>query len=870
MNAIKFSRWRKRQSGERRRILTCNLRSVQVIFLLLTSIALMQAQVTGEYPTLRRDAADAFAKSQYDRALTLYQAGAALAESMRNPMEIAKCYADIGQVYYMQGKMIPALEHYHKALETLKPAGDRLTEAIIWQRTAFAHRWKGELAEALEAGQSSLALFRELDNRRQVAGQLMNNGLIVRAQGDPRAGVAMFREAYELAEGLKDAVIMRSALRNLAASYWEQGDNEVALSFLERATAIKQPPEDARSIATTENIRGLILLSLKRFGEARPALERGLEQARKARDARLEVTLLSARSSTLRALNDLKGSVADLLQIEEIAKPGALDRVRVSTLGNLAERYVELNEPQTALRYAEEGVALARMTNSARLFWPLYGAGRAYTALGRIREAEAAYEESIASLEKWSAQTTSGDTEGTRFFEMRGESYYGLLNLRLEAGNVEAALQLSERMKARRMGDVLAAGRANITQAMTAAEKRREEELTREATRLNQQLAGESKPDPKVQTAFEAASRKLEGFRAELYGAHPELQVQRSEAPPVGLAELRVLLPDRRTLLVEFAALDKTIAIFTIELGADGEPKLGLQRVKVDRDELGRRVAAYRESLAARDPGYRTEAAKLHRALLAPIAAQLVGKANVVIVPDGPLWNLPFHSLVAPDGRHAIERFAIWYAPSLTVLHRGLRQGPLNRNLLAVGSPRGDLPNAAAEARELGRLYGAGSTVLTGAEATEARWRQMAPRSGILHLATHGVLNNSNPLFSYLELASGGVIEARSLLDLELKASLAVLSGCETGRGELRDGEGVVGLAWAMMVAGVPSVVVSQWKVDSESTTQLMLGFHRELKSGTVKSKAAALRSAALGLMKRPDYRHPYYWAGFHLLGNGQ
>jgi CHAT domain-containing protein len=73
-----------------------------------------------------------------------------------------------------------------------------------------------------------------------------------------------------------------------------------------------------------------------------------------------------------------------------------------------------------------------------------------------------------------------------------------------------------------------------------------------------------------------------------------------------------------------------------------------------------------------------------------------------------------------------------------------------------------------------------------------------------------------------------------------------------------------------MMVAGVPSVLVSEWKVDSGSTTQLMLAFHRELRSGGVKSKAASLRNAALELMKRPDYRHPYYWAGFHLLGNGQ
>jgi CHAT domain-containing protein len=842
---------------------------VRVIFLLLLSSVLVHGQ-DNEFTAKRKEATDAFSKAQYDRALTLYQEWVDLAEKAHNFVEVARAYGEIGWMYYSQGKMIPALETYRTALEKLKPARDLGTEAILWRRMGLAYRWKGDLAEALAAGQTGLALIREMGDPAQAAGQLMNNGLVVRAQGDMRAGVAMFHEAYELAEGTKNTAIMRSALRNLAMSYREQGDSEVALSFLERATAIKDPPEDARSIANRENMRGLILLSLKRFPEARTALERGLEQARKVRDARIEATLLTARSITLRNLNDLKGSVADLLQVEEIAKAGALDAMRVSNFGDLADRYVELKEPETALRYAEEGVALARKTNSGRLFWSLYGAGQAYTALGRKREAEAAFEESIAELEKRSAETIGGDTEGTRFFEMGGNSYYGLLELRLQDGNVEAALQLSERMKARRMGDVLAGGRTSITQAMTAAEKAREKTLTSEASRLNQELAGSSKPDAKVQARFDAASRALDGFRAELYTAHPELQVHRGEAPPVRLADLRALLPDRRALLVEFAAMEKEIAIFTVERGADGEPKLGLHSVKLDREEFGKRVAAYRDSLASRDPEYRAEAQKLYRVLLAPIAAQLAGKTSVVIVPDGPLWNLPFHSLVDAEGHHAIERFAISYAPSLTVLRHEARQRPQNRTLLAVGAPRGNLPNAAAEARELGRLYGAGSTVLTGAEATEARWRELAPRSGILHLATHGVLNNSKPLFSYLELAGGGVIEARSLLDLELTASLAVLSACETGRGELLEGEGVVGLAWAMMVAGVPSVVVSEWKVDSASTTQLMLAFHRGLRSAPATSKAAALRSAAIGLMKQPEYRHPYYWAGFHLLGDGQ
>jgi CHAT domain-containing protein len=530
-------------------------------------------------------------------------------------------------------------------------------------------------------------------------------------------------------------------------------------------------------------------------------------------------------------------------------------------LGEVAERYVELKQPETALRYAEQGAALARKINSAAAsWWPLSSAGRAYQALGRRAEAERSYGESVEILEKWSSQIAGGDNQGLRFFEQNGWPFYQLLTMKLEDGEVETALQLAERAKARRLGDVVAAGHARITQAMTDEEKKQEEALSREVARLNEAGA-------KAKAEFDKASRELEAFRAQLYTAHPELQVHRGDAPPARVADLGPLVTDARTLLVEYAILHETLAIFTVERGADGAPKLGLERVPLKQGEVASRAAAFRESVASRDPEYRAGAQWLYRTLFTPIRARLAGKTNVVIVPDGGLWNVPFHALVDEGGRYAIERFAISYAPSLTVLRESGRTQAVNGKLLAIGAPRGNLPNAAAEVRELGRLYGEGSTVLTGGQATDTRWREAAGKFGILHLATHGVLNAGNPMFSYLELA-GGEIEARGLLDLDLHASLAVLSGCETAQGELRNGEGVVGLAWAMMVAGVPSVVVSQWKVDSASTTDLMVAFHRALRTDG-STKAGALRTAAVQLMKRAEYKHPFYWAGFHLLGNG-
>ena len=136
------------------------------------------------------------------------------------------------------------------------------------------------------------------------------------------------------------------------------------------------------------------------------------------------------------------------------------------------------------------------------------------------------------------------------------------------------------------------------------------------------------------------------------------------------------------------------------------------------------------------------------------------------------------------------------------------------------------------------------------------------------------MLNNASPMYSNLALAKGGpsedgLLEAWELMQLDLKAELAVLSACETARGRIGAGEGMVGLSWAMFIAGVPSIVVSQWKVEAASTRDLMVSFHRDLISNKF-TKSEALRQASLKLMKSPDTSHPFYWASFVLVGNGR
>jgi CHAT domain-containing protein len=131
-------------------------------------------------------------------------------------------------------------------------------------------------------------------------------------------------------------------------------------------------------------------------------------------------------------------------------------------------------------------------------------------------------------------------------------------------------------------------------------------------------------------------------------------------------------------------------------------------------------------------------------------------------------------------------------------------------------------------------------------------------------------------LYSYVALASSGpggtddgLVEAWEIMRLPLKANLVVLSACETARGRVSAGEGVIGLMWAVFVAGSPATLVSQWKVDSSSSTTLMVGFHKAWNGGrSGVSKARALQSASLELLRARDSAHPFHWAGYILAGD--
>ncbi|WP_268742293.1 CHAT domain-containing protein [Crocosphaera watsonii] len=265
---------------------------------------------------------------------------------------------------------------------------------------------------------------------------------------------------------------------------------------------------------------------------------------------------------------------------------------------------------------------------------------------------------------------------------------------------------------------------------------------------------------------------------------------------------------------------------------------------------------------------------QLHKILIDPIAKHLPSnpEEEIVIIPDGELFKVPFAALKNNNNQYLIENHTLRVAPSIQLLkftaQQQAKQTPkTSQTALIVGNPempRGNnnqrlaaLPGTQQEAYAIAELLD--TTPLIGERATEWRVKNNIEDADIIHLATHG---DPTSLVFASSSSNDGFLRDGEIYGLDLQANLVVLSACETGLGEITS-DGIVGISRPFIAAGVPSVVMSLWLVPDAATSELMIDFHKNLQTG--QNKAQALRQAMLSTMKtNPD---PVNWAGFILVG---
>lgn len=269
---------------------------------------------------------------------------------------------------------------------------------------------------------------------------------------------------------------------------------------------------------------------------------------------------------------------------------------------------------------------------------------------------------------------------------------------------------------------------------------------------------------------------------------------------------------------------------------------------------------------------------KLYDQLLKPLLK--TDYQNLVIAADGILHSLPFEALYTGDN-YLINQYACTYVNSASLLTE-LKFKPTDKGdkLLAFApvftkksknNQLQPLPNNTKEASTIASFFR--GDVLKGKAANKSNFTTIINDYNIIHLATHAIVDNETPEYSYLafseEDSKESLLYVNDLYATNINANLVTLSACETGLGKLQKGEGMISLSRAFFYAGASSIAHTLWKVNDNASSQIMEGFYKELANG--KPKDEALRNAKLNFIDANsdnNYSHPYYWAGFVISGD--
>jgi len=829
---------------------------------------------------------------------------------------------------------------------------DDTVRAAARTNLASINGQRGDFFTAQQHAQQALIAAERAANFEGVQSASATLGIIQRRLGDTESALASFARALDLAEQLDLQENAARVLNNIGLAHADLGDLASAREYLDRSLALKTSLNgDGRltqDIATSLNNIGTLYQSLGDFPQARSYFERALTslQGLEATTPRLNVwsnlghvhmqlgEAAKARELFQRVLADAEVRGERPRVANSVYLLGLLDRdagrfadaeaqqrralalrEQVGAPQPIIESLVELSRLVLQRGAAEEAHALASRASSLaserRLREQLWDAQAATAdsaaALSRPNAAIELYQASIAGVETLRALTGGGDRSRQIFMGLRPEPYLGLARVHARAGRAMDGLAAIERARSRTLLDVMASGR-RVDRWLTEPQRSQERALTAAVRSAASELdVSESRSSTNrervavLEAKLARARLERDAFTTALYASTPDLQIARGDTAPVTAADLASLVGP--TTAVMSLVLDNTSAwIYLISRSAAGVAVTAHQS-SMPAASLVSLANEFATQVAARDLGFAVNARRLYDALFidTKIEPMLKGKSRLIIVPDGPLWRVPFQALRTPRDTYLIEERAVSYAPSMSALaalerrqQSRTRQQPF---LLALGdpairvggdaaerrgrAPQGRLPQAAREVRAIGQVYGESrSHVLVGERASESALRAHLGKASVLHIATHGVVDDLSPLYSHLLLSprpgaandDDGRLEAWELMNHALEADLVVLSACETARGPVGDGEGVIGMSWSLFAAGASTAVVSQWEVDSASTTALMIAFHERLLIQTRNGRgdatvAEALRVAAARLMRDPAYRHPFYWAGFVVIG---
>jgi CHAT domain-containing protein/Tfp pilus assembly protein PilF len=838
----------------------------------------------------------------FPRAIETFEQQLALSKVLNDSFHLVLALLNLGEVHLLQGDYIKAIEYEQLSLEIVQNLNngqfqDKVVELekLALAQLAVAYEASGNFQKAIECHKQNLEIAQSLDDRLRAAEALINLGSIYRNQDKYVEAIDCFKQCLD--NNIDNLLLQVRCLCNLTINYLGLGEFAKVIKYAKQTLSTIENPATKEQILSPvertylEQLKGQVLSVLKSADlmgflnshQSIETFEQDLEWAKNTQNRSEEATAEANLGNVYSILGNYDQAIQHYQKALEIHQ--SIDDPKFKQLnrqieglywGFLARAYASKGYTDTAIKYAQNSLQIAQEDPSHfGQAQALVNLGRTLFLAGQLSEASKTLKDAIDEFEFVRQKLGAEDAYKVSFFDLYTDTYELLQQVLIAQNRCLDALEIAEAGRARSFAELL-------------------------VTRLSPSAQGNSKFVPKSPPTI-AQIQQI-----------PREQNATLVAYSIIYDNSQIVLPGRIKGLQ--ASLEAKLFIWAVKpTGEIAFRQVDLKPFNQQNISLSKLVTQVRESLGVKEETLRDATPtttqetpqpiryinellrQLHQYLIEPIAHHLPTdpNAHVIFIPQGSLFLVPFPALQDATGKFLIEQHTILTAPSIQVLELTRKQRqrvekihelPLqSQNALVVGNPTmptiplkeppqplNPLPGSEAEAKAIASLLN--TQAIIGDKATKIDIVQQMPKARLIHLATHGLLDDIKQLGvpGAIALApsdnDNGFLTAGEILEMKLNAELIVLSACSSGQGKIT-GDGVIGLSRSLFAAGVPSAIVSLWSVGDDSTEFLMTEFYQNLQNGM--NKAQALRQAIL--KTREDFSDdPYSWAAFTLIGEAE
>ncbi|MGA9770630.1 MAG: CHAT domain-containing tetratricopeptide repeat protein [Blastocatellia bacterium] len=654
------------------------------------------------------------------KALDYYNQALPIRRQMNDRDGEATTLNNIGSVYDALGEKQKALDHYNQTLLIVQQMGDRRREAGTLNNIGSVYTALGEKQKALGYYNQALPIFRKVGDRRGEATTLNNIGSVHDSLGEKQKALDHYNQALLIFQQVGDRRSQAAALNSLGSVYSDLGEKQKALDYFNQALPIRRQVGDRSGEAATLHNIGGIYDDLDEKQKALDHYNQVLPIRRQVGDRSGEAATLNNLGFVYSTLGEEEKALDNYNQALALVRQVGDRRGEAITLNNLGSIYWSLGEKQKALDYFSQTLPIRRQVGDRRgQATTLYNISAVYRDRGRLDEALTNIEKALTIVESLRTKVTVEPLRASytasihELYEYTVDLLMSLHQQHPLQGFAAAALQASERGRARSLLELLNESHADITQGVEPsllARKREVGQLFNAKAELLTRLLSNKQTEAQAEAAkreVDVLAMQYQQVEAEIRDKSPRYAAL-TQPQPLSLTEIQKLL-DPDTLLLEYSLGLERSYLWAIthdsyksyELPKASEIEAAakefyqsLQSPGPVRKSRRARTRADRVYTATEAGEVEALAGKLSMMLLSPVASML-GNKRLVVVPDGALQYLPFSALTDPARTTKREplmlRHEIVSLPSASTLAIQRREldgrKPAHRGAVVIADP---------------------------------------------------------------------------------------------------------------------------------------------------------------------------------------